>query len=487
MYFILFSLLLSSPVSSNKDSFINEQKEDACSLVISKHLPFCSCVLHTMINSYALRCEKYHNGNSFLNYSTLLFENETIKFFHTIYNTKNINIIKRHSFDNFIIDISNYNQTLLTIGKYISSYEFFYHLIFGNIVEIEDYAFKAIKFYENLNLSNINYEKENMNTNDFNLNIKTYHLKLRVQFVNSSFVNNDMKNPFFGLNALKLEFLNLTNSYLINSFFDSAIIGNLYLKSCKSFIGFEGLSDSSYGKLINSFQVSLSYNTTILSENQLPPFIAVDTFRYISITYCYKLKEIAAFAFSKYNNLQELDLKFNSIQYIHEDAFRNLFNLEKLDLSYNQYLEVIDKRFQDLNSLKFLYLTKTSIKNINDNSFIGLNKLYELDLSKSYKLDKIDQYAFKTCKKSLKILNLSESKQKLIMKTIDDINWLSGLPLNYLYIDQTYNSNIINDIFASDAEVLPLSCKIMRTIMPRRTFVIFNDQKCDCLKHWLYR
>jgi len=410
------------------------------------------------------------------------------KFFHTIYNTKNINVINRNSLDNLIIDISNYNQTFLSIGQTISGYDFFYHLIFGNIIKIEDNAFKTIKFYENLNLSNMNYEKESLNRIDFNLNIKKYNLKLRIQFVNSSFINDEMKNPFDGLNALKIEFLNLTNSYLTSSLFDSSTIGNLYLKSCKNFIGFiQGNRSHNYGKLINSFQVSMSYNTTLLSENQLPAFINVDTFLYISITYCYKLKEIAAFTFSRYKYLQELDLKFNSIQYVHEDAFRGLFYLEKLDLSYNLYLEIIDKRFQDLNSLKYLFLTKSSIKNIIDNSFIGLNQLYELDLSKSYKLDKIEEYVFTNCKKTLKVLNLSESKQKLIMKRSDDINWLSGLTLNYLYIDQAYNSDTVNDIFAADSQILPITCKIMRTIIPRRTFVIFNDQKCDCLKHWLYR
>ena len=475
-FFLLLLLLLINNATSvlEREAIVNIE---ACSLLISKSLGFCNCALHISVNSYVLRCED-DNVEEFLNYTMLQNKKliQPVTFFHTIYNSKRLSTIHKDSLKDFEVDITNYNRTFLTIGQ--NEDDFFYHLIFGNIIQIEDGAFETIKYYENLNKSN--YAIDSLMTNEFNLNAQGVNLRLRVKFLNSNFT--DMNRPFAGLKALKFEFLNLKNSYLMNSYFDRATIGSLYLKSCVNFIGFKG--DALSGTLINSFQVSDSYNTEILSDSLLPAFINIDTFRLISITDCHRLIRIASFAFSRYTYLQELNLQSNSIQYIEEYAFENLTSLVKLDLSFNRNLEIIDNRFRDLKNLKHLYLTQTSIKSISENSLVGLAKLYEFHLSKTYKLEKIDEKAFNPCKKTLKLLNLAESKQKLLMKSIDYIIWLSGLSLNYLYIDQTYN---ISDIFAFDAQVSPLSCKIMTIINPRRTFITFNNQKCDCLKHWLYK
>ena len=248
-----------------------------------------------------------------------------------------------------------------------------------------------------------------------------------------------------------------------------------------NFIGFKGTEIN--GKLINSFQITKSYNTNILNENSLPSFVVVDTFAYLSITICYKLTTIAPNTFLRYKNLKKLILRENSIKFIDENAFKGLNKLEILDLSNNKHLELIDNKFQELSNLVFLNLSKTGIKKLSAVSFTGLIRLNHIDLSLTFSLKKIDKDTFKFSKNSLKKVEIQTSLQALIMDPDDGIEWLFGLNLNYLYIDQPHPI----DIFADDMPIKNISCKIMRYLTPRRTFVSLSNNKCDCLKHWLYR
>jgi Leucine-rich repeat (LRR) protein len=79
--------------------------------------------------------------------------------------------------------------------------------------------------------------------------------------------------------------------------------------------------------------------------------------------------------------LRMLNLDFNQIQRIDQDALLNLRNIENLSFAYNNLSRIERHYFLHLFSLKHLNLASNQIMSIEFESFINLNKLLTLDLS----------------------------------------------------------------------------------------------------------
>ena len=104
--------------------------QDACKTFVIKHATSCSCKYYVEIDSYTVRCY-----DKFLNYKNLLSNYEKpVKFLNTYYDVSDINI---SSLAGLTVELSLFDSNLI-------KFNYSYHLIFSNIVAIEDEAFKVI-------------------------------------------------------------------------------------------------------------------------------------------------------------------------------------------------------------------------------------------------------------------------------------------------------------------------------------------------------
>ena len=86
---------------------------------------------------------------------------------------------------------------------------------------------------------------------------------------------------------------------------------------------------------------------------------------------------MSAYAFKGSSDLQTLDLSYNLIAEIKDEAFNGLINLNELFLYDNKLCEIKAGEFNGLINLKTLYLNNNQIETCcdQDKLFEGLNKL----------------------------------------------------------------------------------------------------------------
>ncbi len=129
----------------------------------------------------------------------------------------------------------------------------------------------------------------------------------------------------------------------------------------------------------------------------------------LSINDC-QLKSIEKGVFNSMQNLYNLSLSRNEIEYIRNDSFLPLTesNVFYLYISDNKLKEIQNGTFNGLSRLQVLYLDKNQIEDIELYSFEYLIKLLELNMH-SNKLNSIRQGMFKGLS-SLKILYLNSNQ-----------------------------------------------------------------------------
>jgi len=122
------------------------------------------------------------------------------------------------------------------------------------------------------------------------------------------------------------------------------------------------------------------------------------------------LKSLNAYTFAGNQELELIYLKFNRIDYIHENAFVGLDNLYVLDLSSNN-LKEISNAFDSLHQLVRLDLSSNLIESFDESIFDGLPHLMELNLQKN-NIKLLDPAVFNPLR-NLQYINLSFNKSPI--------------------------------------------------------------------------
>ncbi len=120
--------------------------------------------------------------------------------------------------------------------------------------------------------------------------------------------------------------------------------------------------------------------------------------------YSNKIVSIEEGFFSRFPNLNYLDLSANSFLALKSNYFQNLANLKYLDLSKNQILTIDERTFENVSSLTNLNLENNLIYNLSESYFVKLRNLFELYLGEN----KIESFS-KECFKGLDSLTLPSS------------------------------------------------------------------------------
>uniref|UniRef100_A0A3Q0R174 TLR4 interactor with leucine rich repeats n=1 Tax=Amphilophus citrinellus TaxID=61819 RepID=A0A3Q0R174_AMPCI len=92
------------------------------------------------------------------------------------------------------------------------------------------------------------------------------------------------------------------------------------------------------------------------------------------------ISNISAFDFTRYSNLERLNLQYNQIRIIHPKAFEKLSTLEELYLGHNLLTAIPAGSLQPLNKLTILYGNNNAIKKITPELFSNLDNLIKLRL-----------------------------------------------------------------------------------------------------------
>ncbi|XP_064636090.1 leucine-rich repeat and immunoglobulin-like domain-containing nogo receptor-interacting protein 3 [Lineus longissimus] len=111
--------------------------------------------------------------------------------------------------------------------------------------------------------------------------------------------------------------------------------------------------------------------------------------------------------FDSTNQLQELVLGENRISKIFPDTFTLLRNLRLLDLGSNSILDIPNGAFGPLSILRQLDLSENGITNVTARHFMGLRSMTQLKLARN-KISHIQENAFRELP-NLEILDLSEN------------------------------------------------------------------------------
>ncbi len=138
-----------------------------------------------------------------------------------------------------------------------------------------------------------------------------------------------------------------------------------------------------------------THTTLDLSDlhlSQIPPLWFCSHLRRINLSYN-DITTINQNAFSGLSSLETLDLSHNLISTITQNSFSGLSSLETLILSHNPLPTITQNVFSALTTLEKLVLSNTYLSKISDSTFSGLTSLQVLDLGYN-PLSAIPQNAF---------------------------------------------------------------------------------------------
>jgi Leucine-rich repeat (LRR) protein len=120
--------------------------------------------------------------------------------------------------------------------------------------------------------------------------------------------------------------------------------------------------------------------------------------------------------FSGLENLEDLDMSYNSLTRLEEGTFSNLKKLKNLRLDFNLITSISKNLFKGLGSLTLLSLKENSLTALQNLTFWFLNSVNELDLNDN-KLIKIEENVFVGINESLTHLGLSNNRLQFIKET----------------------------------------------------------------------
>lgn len=92
------------------------------------------------------------------------------------------------------------------------------------------------------------------------------------------------------------------------------------------------------------------------------------------------ISNISAFDFTRYSNLERLNLQYNQIRNIHPKAFEKLSTLEELYLGHNLLTAIPAGSLQPLKKLTILYGNNNAVKKVTPELFSNLDNLIKLRL-----------------------------------------------------------------------------------------------------------
>ncbi|KAK2715467.1 toll-like receptor Tollo [Artemia franciscana] len=176
-------------------------------------------------------------------------------------------------------------------------------------------------------------------------------------------------------------------------------------------------------------------------------------------------------------NLKSLDLGYNKISSLRDDALSNISSLETLSLAHNKLKFVTDDSFRDLKHLKVLDLSSNQIEYIETNSFSHIEDLQALRIDNN-KLAEVGDILVRSSK--FEWLNISANQ-------ISHLNF-SKLPAKLIWLDAHQNEirSINYDSYHLDKmklETLDLSFNLLTEIgpfLPRTLHTLsVNDNKIE--------
>jgi len=160
------------------------------------------------------------------------------------------------------------------------------------------------------------------------------------------------------------------------------------------------------------------------------------------------------------SNVINLNLAYNKLGILKENAFNTLENLVTLDLSYNEIFEVVPKAFTNLEKLELLNMEHNQIKALTDKTFFGMHSLTELNLA----------FNNLTFIKSTHFFGLTELKTLNISNNhLVKVHFTTFQSLHDLQILDLSNNNLVY-----------IDYQIAYTHMPRIIFLNLQGNKWPC-------
>ena len=216
------------------------------------------------------------------------------------------------------------------------------------------------------------------------------------------------------------------------------------------------------------------------------------------------LEKIEPGTFDNQNITEEIRLESNKLTVVASGTFKNL-KIKKLDLAYNQITHVEENAITDLPNLVEVHLSRNKIAKFHDNSFVNTPSMWSLDMFQN-ELGELGErwFSFMTKEKPV-IMGFGDNNiEKIHPKTFDGISiWylnLSGNKLSQVpgeiftgsLIDLMLNNNTLEDLPDSffqqknltrlDISNNPLKCgtvqKLKKLAEENRTSMKYNNQNC---------
>ncbi|MGH0139495.1 UNVERIFIED_CONTAM: hypothetical protein FKN15_071849 [Acipenser sinensis] len=157
-------------------------------------------------------------------------------------------------------------------------------------------------------------------------------------------------------------------------------------------------------------------------------------------------------------NVQELNLRDNSVHTIRQSHFLDYKNLHLLDLGNNVIKVIENSTFQNLTELRWLYIDKNYLDTLIAEMFTGLLNLEYLNLEYNSIQCIMPDY------KNLHLLDLGNN----VIKVIENSTFQNLTELRWLYIDKNYLDTLIAEMFTGllNLEYLNLEYNSIQCIMP---------------------
>lgn len=141
--------------------------------------------------------------------------------------------------------------------------------------------------------------------------------------------------------------------------------------------------------------------------------------------------------FQTMENLQKIQLEHQNLTGIKSYAFSDATSLEEIDLDYNQILFIEDNAFIDLQNLTFLSLSKNNLTSLRSNIFAGAVSLQRLHLNHN-KIVHIENGALSFMQ--LEVILLQNNR----LKSLNNAMFVGALQLKEIVLEENELTRINN-------------------------------------------